>query len=63
MMPSNKASLNGVGQTPTGGLMNGSTVVGMWADKDKTIPIILGSMHRSDTTNSTNPTASSGIGS
>lgn len=39
------ASLTGVGSAPVG-LKNGSTVFGIYADKEKTVPIILGMLHK-----------------
>jgi hypothetical protein len=42
------ASSSGVGATPVG-LKKGSTVVGFYADRDETIPIIFGIMHKAGT--------------
>ena len=44
LMPPTSASTNGVGMSPTG-LQKGSKVFGIWLDQDKTIPMILGSLH------------------
>jgi Gp5 N-terminal OB domain len=51
MMPVSSASLGGIGSSPTGLLAN-SVVMGMWLDKDRTIPMIMGSAHgnKADTT-------------
>jgi hypothetical protein len=46
VQPVSSAALTQVGRSPTG-LLEGSTVVGYWADQARTIPVVLGSMARS----------------
>lgn len=51
LMPVTSASMSGVGATPTG-LMEGSTVFGMWLDgNDQQTPFVLGSINVIDGTN------------
>jgi uncharacterized protein (TIGR02594 family) len=60
LMPATNASLSGVGTTPNG-LMEGSTVFGIWLDgKDQQMPFVLGSVNTLEGTGSPTDIVSKG---
>lgn len=54
LMPATSASYEHTGSSPTG-ILEDSTVVGFFVDREKQIPIVMGTIHRS----SINPSGSS----